>query len=164
MSRTTRPEKKLGEQPGRDPRPGPELSAVGDAFAGQHTDQRALARSVRTDHADALAEVNLLGERGHQSGDPERAQVEHHAGRVTAPDPHGDRLVCDRRRRRPAGAESAPPRLHGVGAFGPVGGVASALLERLHQAEQPPFLLVPELDGVPEPTLAVLPCLGVRGV
>ena len=122
--------------------------------------QRALARSVGADHADALAEVNLLRERRHESGDPDRAQVKHETRRVAATDTHGDRLVCDRRRRRAAGSEPAPPRFHRVGPLGPVRGIASALLERLHQPEQPPFLLVPALHRVPEPPLAILPGLG----
>ena len=108
--------------------------------------------------------MNLLRERRHQSGDPDRAQVEHHARGVAAADAHGDRLVGDRRRRRAAGSEPAPPGLHRVGALGPVGRVAGALLERLHQAEQPAFLLVPALDRVPEPALAILPRLRVGGV
>ena len=99
-----------------------------------------------------------------RSGDLERAHVEHDPCRVTAADAHGDGLVGDGRRRRTGGAEPVPARLHRVGALGPVRGVAGALLERLHEPEQPALLLVPALDRVAESPLTVLARLGVGGV
>ena len=42
--------------------------------------------------------------------------------------------------------------------------VAGALLERAGQLMEPPFLLVPPLDGVAETALAVLPGLGIGRV
>jgi len=53
----------LGEEPSRDTRPDHQLTTVGIALAGKQPEQLALARSVRSEHADPLAEVDLLRER-----------------------------------------------------------------------------------------------------
>ena len=57
----------LGEQPGRDPGPDPELTDVRGHIAGKNVEQRALTRSVGTGDADPLAEANLVRERRDQT-------------------------------------------------------------------------------------------------
>ena len=64
----------LREQPGRDAVADPQLALVRDVLAGEQPDQVRLARAVRPDQPDALAEVDLVLERPHEPVDRDVAQ------------------------------------------------------------------------------------------
>jgi hypothetical protein len=84
---------------------------VGDLLPGEQADQVGLARPVRADQPDALAEVDLVLEGAHQPVDRHVAQPHDDARRVAARDPDLDLLVDDRRRRRAGVDEALPARL-----------------------------------------------------
>ena len=123
-----------------------------------------LARAVRADQPDALAEVDLVLEREDEPVDRDVVQRDDPARRVAAAQAHADRLVDDRRGRRALVDPAAPARLHRVRALGPVGRVLRALLEDAHELAQPALLVVPALEPVAHELPAVLARLGVRRV
>ncbi len=154
----------LREQSRRYPIADPYLAVVRDRLASEQPDQVRLARAVRADQSDPLAEVDLVLERAHEAVDPDVAQRHDDSGRVRAADADLDLLIDDGSRRRPGVDEAAPARLRGVGALAEHVGDGRPLLHRLIEMEQPPLLALPLLQPISEQFLALLPRLGVGPV
>ena len=140
------------------------LSFVGHGLSGQEPDQVRLAGAVGADDPDALAEVDLLGERADQAVDRDPAQVEHAARGVAAAQANRDLLVAHGVGGRAVVDPALPARLRGVGALGPAVGVAGALLEDPHAITQALLLLTPAGAAVAHQLLAMSAGLGVGRV
>ena len=88
----------LGEAADRDAVADPDLAAVDVRLAGEGAHEMGLAAAVGADQADALAEVDLVGERLDEPVDADALQHERLAGRIGAADADLDLLVGDRAR------------------------------------------------------------------
>ena len=131
------------------------------AAGGEQSQEVALAGAVGAQHADAVAEPNLGGERLHQSGQFQFLCHYGALGGAAALEPHLHILFDRKRFRRSDLKELRQPRLCGVVPVGHVGAERGLVLVHVDEFLELHVLLVPTLAQFLEAGIPVCACVHV---